>query len=112
MQKQNLPVLMTRMEHIIDGQPLEELKPALDLIMLTIRSFPDIQILAIENPTDHKHLRFHMRYRGKKICTVNMPIRSDMPSLLNALQSAILSMDKQKNSRYFDLSYEGSVVVK
>ncbi|MBO5307148.1 MAG: FtsQ-type POTRA domain-containing protein [Lentisphaeria bacterium] len=112
-QKTFLPVLHTGIRNIIPGQPLEELKPALDLIMLSVRSFPDIQIISVENPDDHRQLRFHMRYRRSKICTVTMPVRSNMSFLLTALQSAILSSEQQgRSGRYFNLLYDGSVVIK
>ena len=113
LQKNFLPVLHTDLKHIIPGQPLEELQPALDLIMLSVRSFPDIQIISVENPGDHRQLRFHMRYRRSKICTVNMPVQSNMNFLLSALQSAILRSEQiGRSGRYFDLLYDGSVVIK
>ena len=113
LQKDFLPVLHTDMKNIMPGQPIEELKPALDLIMLAVRSYPDIQILSVENPGNHKNLRFYMRYRRSKVCSVKMPVRNNMAFLLSALQSAILeSESKGLAGRSFDLTYEGSVVVK
>ena len=113
LQKNFLPVLHTDVKDITPGQPVEELKPALDLIMLAVRSYPDIQIISVENPGNRKYLRFHMRYRRRKVCAVKMPVRNNMAFLLSALQSAILeSESKGLPGRSFDLSYEGSVVVK
>jgi cell division septal protein FtsQ len=111
----SLPVLLgVPKDKIVPGRKIDELKPALELIMHTVRSFPDIGVIGIDDADNPEKLKFHMRFRQSKICTVTMPVRSNMEQMLNILQSAILQSEASAGEpgRYFDLSFDGSVVIK
>lgn len=116
LQQMSLPILLgIPQEKIKSGSRCEDLKPALDLIMLTVRNFPDIEVRVIEDADNLEKLKFHIRYRQSKTCTVTMPVcnENDMNFLLLALQSAILQSEHLRDSsRYFDLSFDGRVVIK
>ena len=88
------------------GMVLETLRPALELIMLTVRSFPDISIIAV-NVRNPERLEFFMRFRGQKSCKVILPVRNqNFTYLLSALQSAIIYAERQGDTRgTFDLSF-------
>ena len=92
---------------------LESLRPALELIMLTVRSFPDISIIAV-NVRNPERLEFFMRFRGQKSCKVILPVRhQNFTYLLSALQSAIIYAERQGDTRgTFDLSFGRNVIIR
>ena len=94
------------------GETLETLRPALDLIMTTLRNFQDITIDCIE-PGDGKKLKFFMRYRLKKCFQVTLPADSrSLPYLLNVLQTTIINIHlKQQKVSRINLEYNGTVVL-
>ena len=95
------------------GMVLESLRPALELIMLTVRSFPDISIIAV-NVRNPERLEFFMRFRGQKSCKVILPVRhQNFTYLLSALQSAIIYAERQGDTRgTFDLSFGRNVIIR
>lgn len=95
------------------GMVLETLRPALELIMLTVRSFPDISIIAV-NVRNPERLEFFMRFRGQKSCKVILPVRhQNFTYLLSALQSAIIYAERQGDTRgTFDLSFGRNVIIR
>lgn len=95
------------------GAKLERLGPAMELIMATVRGFPQIRISWI-SVADKEKLLFTMRYRDSRQLTVTLPTSNrGVNFMLSALQSAILDAwrfgDERSN---FNLSYEGRVVLK
>ncbi len=96
------------------GTTLETTRPALELIMETIRNYPDINILGVDLRKPSK-IEFYMYFRNLKSCKVILPItpRKQLPALLNALQSAILDADRRGDNRgTFDLSYANGVLLR
>lgn len=94
------------------GERLASLDPSLELIMMTVRNFPDISIFAVE-PIDNEKLVFGMRYRSGKPYRVTIPLRNrGLPYLLSALQTAIINAHwKRLNVSGFDLRFDGRVVL-
>ena len=94
------------------GETLETLRPAIELIMMTLRNFPDIDIECIM-PGDSEGLTFFMRYRSGKRYHVTLPLNSKgLPYLLSALQTAIINIHwKQLNVSRINLLYDGRVVL-
>ena len=97
---------------IRQGEKLEMLQPALDLIMMTLRNFPDIDIECIMPGMSDK-LVFFMRYRSNKRYHVTLPLNGkELPYLLSALQTAIINIHwKQLNVTSINLLYNGRVVL-
>ena len=107
---------------VITGIPLRELKSgaaeprlqdAVDLIMVTLRGFPDIRIMqiSVDRPGS---LDLRLTYRENILYHVIRPARnSGNAFLLSALQSAIIA-DRRRGDNHttFDLSFEGQVVAR
>ena len=95
------------------GETLETLLPSLDLIMMTLRNFPDIDIECVQ-PIDQEKLTFFMRYRGGKRYKVTIPLNNrGLPYLLSALQTAIINAHwKKLNVTSINLLFDGRVVLK
>ena len=95
------------------GDKVEILLPALNLIMTTLRNYPDIAIECIQ-PGKGKSLQFYMRYRGGKGYWVIIPVENrGLPYLLSALQTAIINAHwKQIKVSSFNLLYDGRIVTK
>lgn len=93
------------------GERLESLQPSLELIMMTLRNFPDIDIECVM-PGKGEELNFFMRYRSGKRYHVTLPLNSkSLPYLLSALQTAIINIHwKQLNYSRISLLYNGQVV--
>ena len=109
-----LPVILgMRLEDIEAGMKLDALNPALELIMLTVRNFPDISIVAI-NVRNPEKLEFFMRYRNQKSCKVIIPAHNrNFAFLLSTLQSAIIHAERRGDTRgTFDLSFDGNVIIR
>lgn len=107
-----LPVILgVNLEGLKEGMKLNKLNPALELIMLTVRNFPDISIVAI-NVRNPEKLEFFMRYRNKKNCKVTIPIKNrNFAFLLSNLQGAIIQTIRSGDSRdNFDLSFDGNII--
>jgi hypothetical protein len=107
---------------IITGIPLRELKPgtqelrfkpAIDLIMTTMRGFPDIKIMHISLAKPDK-IEMRMTYCDNSLYTVIVPVRkTGLAFLLSALQSAIITARRNGDTRsHFDLSFDGQVILK
>lgn len=94
------------------GDRVETLMPAIDLIMTTLRNYPDIAIECIQ-PESNESLKFYMRYRNGKGYWVIIPLRNrGLPYLLSALQTAIINAHwKQLKVSTFNLLYDGRVVL-
>ena len=95
------------------GDQVESLMPSINLIMTTLRNYPDISIECIQ-PGSGKSLQFYMRYRGGKGYWVIIPIENrGLPYLLSALQTAIINAHwKQLKISSINLLYDGRVVLK
>ena len=110
----NLPVITSipKYTRFQQGETIETLLPALELIMMTLRNFPDIDIECVI-PGDEEKLEFFMRYRGGKRYRVLIPLRNrGLPYLLSALQTAIINAHwKQLNVSGFNLLFDGRVVL-
>jgi hypothetical protein len=110
----NLPVItrLPGMRMLRPGDKVEELLPAVDLIMTTLRNYPDIAIECIQ-PGNGESLKFYMRYRGGKGYWVVIPIPNrGLPYLLSALQTAIINAHwKKLKGNSFNLLYDGHVVL-
>jgi len=110
----SLPVVLgVSLKNVSPGSEVSDIKTAMDLLMLTIRSFPDISVVAINIKNPNK-LDVYMRYRNQKSCRVFIPAgHKNMSFLLSALQSAILSAERRGDMRgTFDLSFDGTVIVR
>ena len=94
------------------GERLASLDPALELIMMAVRNFPDINIVCVM-PSNEDKLDFFMRYRSEKLYRVTIPLRNrGLPYLLSALQTAIITAHwKRLNVSSFDLRFDGRVVL-
>lgn len=107
---------------VVSGISLRQLRPgvaeprlqgAVDLIMATLRGFPDIRILqlSVARPGFYD---LRLTYRENILYHVIMPVRnSGNAFLLSALQSAIIAARRRGDSRTtFDLSFKGQVIVR
>jgi len=109
----NLPVIFGFRDRVPSfGQRFNRLQPAMDLIMMTITSFPDIRIASIRAQYQD-YLLFSMFYKDnfKVIYRVYIPVR-EMRARMNALVSAmpeILRNGSEKTT--IDLRYEGKVTL-
>ena len=110
----NLPVITSipGRKTFRQGERLASLDPALELIMMTVRNFPDINIVCVM-PSNEDKLDFYMRYRAGKVYRVTIPLRNrGLPYLLSALQTAIINAHwKRLNVSGFDLRFDGRVVL-
>ena len=109
-----LPVIFGfRSRTVEPGQKLEELAPALELIMQTALNFPDIRIMAVDMRNPGK-TTISMRFRDQKVCRALIPAKDrNVNMLLTALQSAILHAERRGDTRgIFDLSFDGNVIIR
>lgn len=84
---------------------------ALRLLEECLRSFPDISLVCISIATPDK-LDCTLRYRNRRNYRAILPVNARYDYLLSALQSAIIDVLKNNDSRTtFDLSYRGQVVL-
>ena len=116
-EKLQLPVLTGVPFKLQPGTAVPRIRNAVDLIMTTLRGFPDIRILQISIRRAGS-LELRLTYRegllGKTLYRVIMPDRdTGIAFRLSALQSAIIAARRRGDPRTtFDLSYEGQVVVR
>lgn len=110
----NLPVITTipGRKSFRQGETIDSLLPSIDLIMMTLRNFPDIDIECVL-PGDEEKLEFFMRYRGGKRYRVLIPLRNrGLPYLLSALQTAIINAHwQQRKVSGFNLLFDGRVIL-
>ena len=109
-----LPVIFGfRSQMIEPGQKLDELAPALEVIMQAALNFPDIRIMVVDMRNPGKTV-ISMRFRDQKVCRVLIPAKDrDVNMLLTALQSAILKAERSGNTRgIFDLSFDRNVIIR
>ena len=109
-----LPVIFGFRSQIIEpGQKLDELAPALEVIMQAALNFPDIRIMVVDMRNPGKTV-ISMRFRDQKVCRVLIPAKDrDVNILLTALQSAILKAERSGNTRgIFDLSFDRNVIIR
>jgi cell division septal protein FtsQ len=94
------------------GKELQSIRPAVDLIMMTVHSFPDFKIyrISMKNPDKMKIL---LKYRKFPIYQVLLPVKNRGLSLsFHVLQSAIINAKKNNETRtHYDLSYDNNVVI-
>jgi len=116
-EKLQLPIVNGIPLRLRPGATVPRLQNAVDLIMTTLRGFPDIRILQISIDRAG-FLELRLTYRenllGKTLYRVIMPDRETGNTFrLSALQSAIIAAHRRGDTRtVFDLSYEGQVVVR
>ena len=107
---------------VVTGISLRQLRPgtaeprlqgAVDLIMTTLRGFPDIRILQI-SVARPGFFDLRLTYRENILYHVILPVRnSGTAFLLSALQSAIIAARRRGDNRTtFDLSFAGQVIVR
>ncbi len=110
----NLPVIFGYRDRIPGvGQSFHRLDSSLELIMLTVRSFPDIRIASI-NAHNTDYLFFSMYYKNNfaEVFRVYIPTRNmhkNMTALISAMPSVTGSGEAK---RTIDLRYEGKVTLK
>lgn len=112
--RNNLPVITSipGRKTFRHGETLASLRPSVELIMMTLRNFPDISIVCVM-PESPEKLEFVMRYRGGKFYRVTLPLNSKkLPYLLSALQTAIINAHwKNLNVSGFNLLFDGRIVL-
>lgn len=107
---------------VIYGVSLSGVKPgtvvkgaenAMALIMTAVRNFPDIRIHRI-HMDDPKVMDIRLRYLKFPVCRVIIPVRNrGLQFMLRALQSTIINSRRMgENKNFYDLSYDGKVVVR
>ncbi len=110
----NLPVIFGYRERVPGvGQAFQRLSSSLELIMLTVRFFPDIRIGSV-NAHNTDYLFFSMYYKNNftEMFRVYIPTKN-MQKNLTALISAMPSIvGSGENKRTIDLRYEGKVTLK
>ncbi len=85
---------------------------ALRLLAENLRNFPDISLVYVNIATPEK-LDCTLRYRNHRTYRAILPESERYDYLLSALQSAIIDVLKNNDSRTtFDLSYRGQVVLR
>ena len=96
-----------------DGEKLEKARCAVDLIMMTVRSFPDLKIYRI-SLKDPEKMDILLQYRKFSITRVLIPVKNrGLSFMLMALQSAIIHARQIGETRnFYDLSYDGKVVIR
>lgn len=110
----NLPVIFGFRERVPGiGQVFERLSPSVELIMLTVRFFPDIRIASI-NARNQDYLFFSMYYKNNftEVFRVYIPTKNmqkNMTALFSAMPSVVGSGE---NKRTIDLRYDGKVTLK
>ena len=108
-----LPVITDiSLKDVRPGQVLKELKGAMELVMMTVRNFPDITVyqISLRNP---RKLDVMLRYRHFPVSRVTIPVKNrGMAFMLLTLQSAIITARRSGETRnHYDLSYDGRVVI-
>jgi hypothetical protein len=93
-----------------DGMEIPEIGSALDMIMLSVRNFPDIRISAI-SVRNQEQLTCILTFREKQYKAF-VP-RKKMMFMLSVLRSAIIKAQESGDSRtVLDLNYNGNVILK
>ena len=108
-----LPIITdVSLKDVRPGQVMKEIKSAMDLVMMTVRNFPDITIYRISLRSPGK-LDVLLRYRHFPVTRVMIPVRNrGMAFMLLTLQSAIINARRTGETRnHYDLSYDGKVVI-
>lgn len=110
-----LPIItnFTGGERPVEGEVMAQAVPALQLLMTTIRNFPDISIIHIDVAHPDK-LVFRLRYRNQRLYKAIIPRRTDrLAYLLNILQSTIINLHRNGDVRNtIDLSFSGDAVIR
>lgn len=111
----NLPVIygLPPQVQVSINQEIPELIMALDLIMLTIRDFSDLEITAIDISNKEYYTMF-VRFNGGKNKRVIIPATYENMNLrLMALRTAMSqAIVNQQNYTSFDLSFKDRVIMK
>lgn len=96
--------------NIIEGMDIPDIQPALDLILLTIRNFPDIKVSAV-SVRNQDQLTVKLQFKERPYEAV-MP-RKKLNFMLIVLQSAIIQAQTSGDTRCsFNLNYNGNAVLK
>ncbi|OGV48552.1 MAG: hypothetical protein A2X49_15315 [Lentisphaerae bacterium GWF2_52_8] len=122
----NLPVIVlgARASHIIDpktgkppelkpGMQLPELKPALELLLLSLTDFTDLKISGITFKTqDELFFLVYFKERAGDVYKVYVPV-TGLRNRLDKLIAALIDIKRRHSpAREIDLRYEGSVVLR
>ncbi|MEI8246304.1 MAG: FtsQ-type POTRA domain-containing protein [Lentisphaerota bacterium] len=109
----DMPVILgldVRSSGVRDGMEIPEIGPALEMVMLSVRNFPDIRISAISvrNP---EQLTCILSFREKQYKAF-VP-RKKMMFMLSVLRCAMIQAQESGDSRtVLDLNYNGNVILK
>lgn len=112
--KLELPVITgIRPAGMTPGASYRQLRPALELIMLTLRRYPMFHIRTVSIISPESMVCYFLYRGGRSYYRAVLPIRSrGLEFLLSALESAIIDVRRSGDSqRNFNLSYDGQVVV-
>ena len=113
--KLDLPIITgVNLAGVSPGQPCRKLRPALDLIMLTLRRYPMFDIRAVSMTADDSMACYFFYHRGRTHYRAVFPAHSrNYELLLSALESAIIDVRRNGDQkRNFNLSWDGQVVTK
>lgn len=109
----DMPVILgldVRNGGVRDGMEIPELGAALDMVMLSVRNFPDIKISAI-SVRNTEQLTCILTFREKQYKAF-IP-RKKMMFMLSVLRSAMIQAQESGDSRtVLDLNYNGNVILK
>jgi len=107
-----LPVILgVKKKNLTPGMELPELKPALDIFMLTKTDFPDLFITAL-SLKEPDQLIFILRYKSRYAdpYTIQMP-RTQLKFMLKLLKTAIIRSQQNRDSRRkINLLFDGNVI--
>jgi hypothetical protein len=109
---QDMPVILglDNKNSIVEGMDLPDILPALELIMLAVRNFPELKISAV-SIRNQEQLTVKLQYKERPYEAV-MP-RKKLNFLLVVLQSAIVQAQTSGDTRCsINLNYNGNAVLK
>ena len=112
--KLELPVITgIRSSGMTPGVSYPKLRPALGLIMLTLRRYPMFRISTVSMVSPDSMVCYFLYRGGRSHYRAVLPVRSrGMEFLLSALESAIIEVRRSGDGqRNFNLTYDGQVVV-
>ena len=103
---------LPRSSQVRPGERCEAAAPAVNLLLETIRNYPDIQLIHM-NLANPEKLQCALMYRGRYLYNVTLPVKGDYGYLLGMLQSAIIGARRNGDQRNdIDVSFNGQVVLR
>ncbi len=113
--ERSLPVIFGFSRRIPDyGDTFEELKPALDFIMLCRTEYPSLRVATVNSPTGQNWLESTIFYRNDVSDSYRIRIsRNGIRNGLNRVMTAIADIKRGNISKHaIDARYEGRDVIK